>query len=206
MLVITATAQGFIRRAMVLCQVFFLSACITQPTTTGTAETGTELRMAIPNEWQQIEQIRLPSMNMSLYRSPAANDHYTEIRLEHHRVPVSSSDDLAAIEKAIQGTGCPGSQPQRFFSGNEGGFASQLYISECTISRPLLPRVTLTKYLTQRDQFRISVSLVSQNSETSTPVPFPERWVKRWSTALGGFNACPRAAPPSECGPIASAE
>ena len=57
--------------------------------------------MALPNEWQQIEQIRLPSMNMSLYRSPAANDHYTEIRLEHHRVPVSSSDDLAAIEKAI---------------------------------------------------------------------------------------------------------
>ena len=66
MLVIAATNQGFIRRAMVLCHVFFLSACITQPTTTGTAETGTELRMAIPNDWQQIEQIRLPSMNMSL--------------------------------------------------------------------------------------------------------------------------------------------
>ncbi len=206
MLVISATVRACIRSAIAFSQLLLLSACITQPTTTGTAETGTELRMAIPKEWQQIEQIRLPSMNMSLYRSPAANDHYTEIRLEHHRVPVSSSDDLAAIEKAIQGTGCPVSQPRRFFSGNEGGFASQLYISECTISRPLLPRVTLTKYLTQRDQFRISVSLVSQNSETSTPVPFLERWVKRWSTALGGFNACPRAAPPSECGPIASAE
>ena len=206
MLVISATVRACIRSAIAFSQLLLLSACITQPATTGPAKTGTELRMALPNEWQQIEQIRLPSMNMSLYRSPAANDHYTEIRLEHHRVPVSSSDDLADIEEAIQGTGCPGSQPQRFFSGNEGGFASQLYISECTISRPLLPRVTLTKYLTQRDQFRISVSLVSQNSETSTPVPFLERWVKRWSTALGGFNACPRAAPPSECGPIASAE
>ena len=69
-------------RAMVLCHVLFLSACITQPTTPGTAETGTELRMAIPNDWQQIEQIRLPSMNMSLARRlPRAT---TEIRLEHH--------------------------------------------------------------------------------------------------------------------------
>ena len=206
MLVISATVRACIGSAIAFSQLLLLSACIIQPATTGPAKTGTELRMALPNEWQQIEQIRLPSMNMSLYRSPAANDHYTEIRLEHHRVPVSSSDDLAAIEKAIQGTSCPGSQPQRFFSGDEGGFASHLYISECTISRPLLPRVTLTKYLTQQDQFRISVSLVSQNSEASTPVPFLKRWVKQWSTALGGFNACPIAAPPSECGPNAVAD
>ena len=206
MLVIAATVRACFRSVIAFSQLLLLSACITQPTTTGTAETGTELRMALPNDWQQIEQIRLPSMNMSLYRSSAANDHYTEIRLPHHRVPVSSSDDLAAIEKAIQGTSCPGSQPQRFFSGDEGGFASHLYISECTISRPLLPRVTLTKYLTQQDQFRISVSLVSHHSEASTPVPFLKRWVKQWSTALGGFNACPIAAPPSECGPNAVAD
>ena len=84
MLVIAATVRACFRSAIAFSQLLLLSACITQPTTTGTAETGTELRMAIPNDWQQIEQIRLPSMNMSLYRSPAAEDHYTDIRLEHH--------------------------------------------------------------------------------------------------------------------------